>query len=130
MRERYLMSSSRFAVKLATAIGVGVLSVSAAFGAGKAINTKATLMDTMCGADMKSQADADKHTKACALDSHCAASGFGAVIDGTFHKFDAAGSEKAEALFKSTKKADHITAHVEGTLEDDGTIMVSKLTEE
>jgi hypothetical protein len=124
------MKSTKFAVSLATALGVGVLSVSAVFGAGKAISTKATLVDAMCGADVKSQADADKHTKQCALADSCASSGYGAFIDGKFHKFDASGNEKAEALFKATKKGDHITAHVEGTLEDDGSIMVSKLTEE
>src|SRR4051794_25189547 len=90
---------------------------------------KGTLIDQMCGAS-SSQADADTHTRDCALMEHCLASGYGVVVDGKFHKFDAAGSKQAEAILRSTKKADHITATVEGVEQKDGSIAVTKITEE
>lgn len=124
------MKLSRLALSLATAFAAVVLSVSAAFAADTPLNAKGTLMDVMCGSGVKSQAEADKHTRKCALMDHCAASGFGVVIDGKFHKFDAEGSKQAEAILKSSTKVDHLTATVEGTMLDDGSIKVSKITPE
>ena len=94
-----------------------------------AIKTTGTLIDVMCGAEA-TQADADAHTPECALMTHCLASGFGIMIDGKFHKFDAEGNKLAADLFRTTKKKDHITATVEGTELADGSIKVAKLTAE
>jgi len=93
------------------------------------IKTTGTLIDTMCGANA-TQADADAHTRECALMEHCLASGFGMIIDGKFHKFDAAGDKLAAEIFRTTTKKDHITATVEGIEQHDGSIKVEKLTAE
>ena len=119
-------------MRIAIAILAAVLAAPAVFAAvhEQAINAKGTIVDAMCGPDMKTQADADKHERSCALMDHCREAGYGIVIDGKFHKFDAEGSKQAEALLRASEKADHITATVEGTLEHDGSIKVAKLTAE
>jgi hypothetical protein len=118
------------AIRTAVAVALFALTTSVfAAGGAEPIHAKGTLVDAMCGADIKSQDEADAHTRACALNSHCAASGFGIVVDGKFHKFDAEGNKKAEAIFKATDKKDHIAATVDGTLESDGSITVKSLDE-
>jgi len=72
---------------VAAALVALVLTAGAAFAKDTPLNAKGTIVDVMCGADMTSQADADAHTKKCALSARCVTSGFGAVIDGKFHKF-------------------------------------------
>ena len=91
------------------------------------INKTGVLLDVMCS-EGATQESAAKHTAKCALMDHCAKSGYGIVIDGVFHKFDAEGNKQAEAIFRSTKKASNITATVEGTLQHEGDITVTKLT--
>ncbi len=123
----------RFALSLLASVAL-LASVSlagaTAVRADAPFNAKGTLVDVMCGEGMKTQADADGHKRACALSERCASSGFGVFVGGTFHKFDDAGNKQAEAIFKSSKKMDHVTAAVEGTLLDDGTIEVTKITAE
>jgi hypothetical protein len=81
------------------------------------------LMDKNCSGKMKGTPDA--HTTSCAL--KCAGSGYGVITaDGTFVPFDKAGSEKALALLKGTKKADHLRVDVSGELKD-GAIAVASL---
>jgi hypothetical protein len=116
------------AAALAFLLTVGIPA--AVFAQTESIKASGTLMDAMCAGDVKTQADADAHTRDCGLMTHCAASGYGIVIDGKFHKFDAEGSKKAEAIFRSTKKTDHITATIEGTLQQNGNITVTTLTAE
>ena len=122
------MKLSKMSLSVAVALVAVVFSISAAFAHEMQINTKGTLVDVMCSADVKTQADADNHTRECALMDACVKSGYGIVIDGKFHKFDAEGSKQAEAIFRSTKKTDHITATVEGTMLHDGSIAVTHLT--
>jgi hypothetical protein len=123
---RFSKSSGTFAAALVAV----VLAASAAFAGETPITAKGTLVDVMCSADIKTQADADNHTRECALMDSCVKSGYGIVIDGKFHKFDAEGSKQAEAIVRSTKKEDHITATVVGTTLDDGSIRVKTLTAE
>jgi len=122
------MKLSKISLSVAVALVAAVISVSAAFANETKINGKGTLVDVMCSADVKTQADADNHTRDCALMDACVKSGYGIVIDGKFHKFDAEGSKQAEAIFRSTTKKDHITATVEGAIQDDGSIHVMHLT--
>ena len=71
------------------------------------------LVDAMCASKDAVKADPDSHTTKCAI--QCQKSGYGIMApDGTFLKFDAAGSEKASAALKATKKTDHLRATVEG----------------
>jgi hypothetical protein len=92
------------------------------------IDATGILMDVMCSKGV-TQESAAKHTRECGLMEHCVSSGYGIVIAGTFHKFDAEGNKQAEAIFRATKKASNITARVEGTLQHEGDITVTKLTE-
>ena len=75
-----------------------------------------TLVDAMCGAGIKANPDA--HTTECAL--HCGAEGMGLLTsDGTFLKFDDAGTKQALAVLKATKKKDHLRATVVGERKGD-----------
>ncbi len=75
-----------------------------------------TLVDAMCAASIKANPDA--HTTECAL--HCGADGMGLLTaDGTFLKFDDAGTRQALAVLKATKKKDHLRATVVGELKGD-----------
>jgi hypothetical protein len=83
-----------------------------------------SLMDAGCSAKKEKMANPDAHARACAL--QCAKTGYGAVVDGKFVKFDAKGNEIAkEALLKSDKK-DHLRVTIKGELKD-GVIQVSSL---
>jgi len=75
-----------------------------------------TLVDAMCAASIKANPDA--HTIECAL--HCGAQGMGLLTaDGTFLKFDEAGTKQALAELKATKKKDHLRATVVGEISGD-----------
>ena len=75
-----------------------------------------TLVDAMCAASIKANPDA--HTTECAL--HCGAEGMGLLTaDGTFLKFDPAGTKQALAELKATKKKDHLRATVVGVRSGD-----------
>jgi len=70
-----------------------------------------TLVDAMCAGNIKDNPDA--HTRDCAL--HCGADGMGLLTaDGTFLKFDDAGTKQALAVLKATNKKDHLRATVVG----------------
>ena len=84
-----------------------------------------TLMDGMCAAKPDKMADPDGHERSCALS--CSKSGFGAIIDGKFVKFDSKGNKLAAKALDKTKKKDHIRATVKGDMKDD-VIHVSALT--
>jgi hypothetical protein len=80
------------------------------------------VVDKMCAVGMVKKGPkvamekAMKHTKACALEDDCAASGYGLVMDGKFFKFDERGDKlAAEYLNKTTKKRD-LLVDVKGTL--------------
>lgn len=84
-----------------------------------------SLMDSSCAAKKGSLENPDGHARSCAL--QCAKSGYGAVVNGKFVKFDSKGSDLAkEALQKSAKK-DHLRATVNGEMKDNE-IHVSSLT--
>jgi len=86
--------------------------------------TSAPLVDQNCSAKFTLR-DADTHTRSCALS--CASSGFGILTaDGKFLKLDDAGSKKALAALKGSKKPDHLRATVTGEVAND-TIKVESL---
>jgi hypothetical protein len=84
---------------------------------------KGYLIDKMCGSGMakkapdQAMASAAKHTKDCAMEEGCAASGYGLMMDGTWAAFDEAGSKKAAEYLKKTKAKDHLYIAVSGTME-------------
>ncbi|HSP15306.1 MAG TPA: hypothetical protein VLV78_11190 [Thermoanaerobaculia bacterium] len=83
------------------------------------------LMDASCAAKKDVMAHPENHKKGCAL--QCSKSGYGAIVDGKFVKFDKKGDELAVEALKKSDKKDHLTANVTGELKD-GTIEVSALT--
>jgi hypothetical protein len=86
--------------------------------------TSAPLIDQNCSTKYTLK-DADTHTRGCALS--CASSGFGILTsDGKFLKFDDAGSKKALAALKGSKKSDHLRATVTGEVAND-TITVQSI---
>jgi 3-hydroxymyristoyl/3-hydroxydecanoyl-(acyl carrier protein) dehydratase len=83
---------------------------------------KGYLVDKMCATGMVKSGDAKKatekamkHTKACALEDDCRASGYGLVIDAKFRKFDEAGDKMAVDYLTKSKKKDNFLVDVEGT---------------
>ena len=73
----------------------------------------------------KVAADADAHTRDCAL--MCEKSGFGIVTaDKKFLKFDAEGNAKVLAELKASDKKDHLRVNVSGDVQGD-TIKVTSV---
>src|SRR5271170_3074958 len=74
------------------------------------------VVDVACS--KKVAADADSHTRDCAL--MCKESGFGIVTaDKKFLKFDADGNAKIAAALKASDKTDHLRVNVSGDVEGD-----------
>lgn len=85
--------------------------------------SKAAMVDSMCA--IKVKADPDKHTRECAI--QCATGGYGILAsDGSYLKFDQAGNERAAAILKASKAADHLRVTVTGDRKGD-TIAVASL---
>jgi hypothetical protein len=70
---------------------------------------------------------AEAHTRQCALMPECQKSGYGVfTYDNKFLKFDEAGSRKALALLRASKKEDDLKVEVSGEIQGD-TIKVANL---
>ena len=105
---------------------------------GKKSEAKATslhgyVVDHMCAKGMVKKGNpmerAAKHTKECALEEACAASGYGLLYgDGKWIKFDEAGDKLAMAMFEKSKKDKDFMADVTGEMKGD-TFIVASLTE-
>ena len=75
-----------------------------------------SVIDVSCS--KKAAADADAHTRDCALT--CAKSGFGILTkDQRFLKFDAAGNAKIIEALKASDKKDHLRVNVDGDVQGD-----------
>ncbi len=96
------------------------------FAQGKSAKTtsnktiKGYLMDSMCATMAVSKGPkvamekAEKHSKSCALEDDCEASGYGVMSEGKFIKFDKKGDKDALALLNKTDKKNHIMIEVTG----------------
>lgn len=87
---------------------------------------KGFLADQMCGSGFTKSGDpkiaaakAKKHTKDCALEDNCKASGFGLVIGAKFYKFDGAGDKLALDYLTKTKKTNNLWVEVKGSADGD-----------
>jgi hypothetical protein len=106
---------------LASLLALGLMAAPA-FAATESFND-VSVVDVACS--KKVAADADSHTRECAL--ACQKSGFGIVTaDKKFLKFDDAGNAKVLAALKGSTKADHLRVNVNGDVEGD-TIKVSSV---
>jgi hypothetical protein len=83
-----------------------------------------SLMDAACSTKKEAMAVPEQHTKHCAM--QCSKSGYGAVVDGKFVKFDKHGDELASEAIKNTDRKDNLRADITGELKD-GKIAVTKL---
>jgi len=95
-------------------LALGLLA-SPAFAETKSFND-VSVVDVSCS--KKAAANADAHTRACAL--ACEKSGFGILTaDGQFLKFDADGNAKIAEALKASKKTDHLRVNVNGDVQGD-----------
>ena len=90
------------------------------------------LVDAMCGKKMalkdKPMEKAAAHTKDCAMNDACAASGFGVLSDGKYYKFDTDGSAKAKQVLEQSSREDNLYVQVTGTVQD-STMTVATISE-
>lgn len=102
-------------------IGLFVVAAVAVSGmAQKAITWEGYLADKMCGSKMtgeKGAARAEKHTKDCALEDGCKASGYGLVTGGAYVKFTDASDAKAVEFLETKAPESNIYVKVTGTLD-------------
>jgi hypothetical protein len=94
---------------------------------------KGYVVDASCAKDMAGKEDvmtkAANHTKKCALEDMCAASGYGVFSDGKWYKFDEAGDKQAKELVEKTSKTKEIAVEVKGK-KGDGTMAVTSIKEQ
>ena len=81
------------------------------------------VVDAMCAKGMAKKDNpmekAELHTKQCALEEGCAASGFGVFSDGKWYKFDEKGDMAAIELIKASKAEKAIMVEVAGEMKGD-----------
>jgi hypothetical protein len=93
---------------------------------------KGYLADKMCGSGFTKSGDpkiaaakAKKHTRDCALEDNCQASGFGLIIGAKYHKFDGGGDKIALDYLQKSKKSNNLWVEVKGTANGDDINVVS-----
>lgn len=90
------------------------------------------LVDNACAGKMekagakKAMEKAKNHTKDCALQDACKASGYGLMSKGKFYKFDEKGDKLAGEYFDKTKKEKDFWVDVKGSM-DGNTIKVESI---
>ena len=98
----------------------------------KPVTLKGYVVDQMCAGKMamkdNAMEKAEGHSKDCALDDHCAASGFGIFSGGKYYKFDEKGSATAKSLIEKSNREKALYFVAKGTLGDD-TITLTSLKE-
>jgi hypothetical protein len=101
--------------KLALFIGSWTIFAMPVFAATETFQD-VSVVDVNCSA--KVAADADSHTRACAL--KCAASGYGIITQNKqFLKFDAEGNAKITQALTASDKKDHLRVDVTGDVQGD-----------
>ncbi len=90
------------------------------------------VVDAMCAKGMMKKDNAmekaAKHTKECALEEGCAASGFGLFSNGKYYKFDESGDKKAKDVIEKSSTEKGLMVDVTGKMEGDK-IMVASIAE-
>jgi hypothetical protein len=98
----------------------------------EAMTMSGYVVDAMCAKGMAKKKNvmeaAAKHTKACALEEECAASGYGIFSDGKWYKFDEAGDRQAKEWIEKTELEKGLMITVSGTMEGD-MLMVSSISD-
>ena len=90
------------------------------------------VVDAMCAKGMMKKEDpmskAATHTKECALNEDCAASGFGVFSGGKYYEFDESGDKMAKEMIEKSATEKGLMADVTGKMEGDK-IMVASIAE-
>jgi len=91
------------------------------------------VVDAMCAKGMAKKESpmdaASKHTKECALEEGCAASGFGVFSEGKWYKFDENGDKMAKYLIVKSKTEKGLVVEVTGDMKDN-VLVVSSIKEQ
>jgi hypothetical protein len=136
-RSPQFTSLRRLSVSVRLSLCVPALLASFA-GVACAAQVKGILIDQMCSSKAEvrivsgprlegGMIVAEAHTRECALMPACQKSGYGVfTYDNKFLKFDEAGSRKALAALKASKKEDDLKVEVTGEIQGD-TIKVASL---
>lgn len=110
---------------------MSVLALLACAAAAPAAQVQGMLIDQMCSSKAEvrivsgprlegGMIVAEAHTRECALMPACQKSGYGVfTYDNKFLKFDEAGSRKALALLRASKKEDYLKVEVTGEIQGD-----------
>lgn len=111
------------------------LLLAASTGAAKDTSTVALsgyVVDQMCAKGMAAKANvmekAAAHTRACALEEACAASGYGIFSEGKYYPFDEKGNATAKSLLEKSKRTAGMYFEAAGKLTD-GKLIVSTMKE-
>jgi hypothetical protein len=114
--------TGRFASALLAMVFASFALLAQESSGAKETSFKGFLADKMCASGFIKSGDpkiaaakAKKHTKDCALEDNCKASGFGLVIGAKFYKFDDAGDKLALDYLTKTKKTNNLWVEVKGT---------------
>ena len=89
----------------------------------QAVTMQGYVVDAMCAKGMAGKETTMKkaagHTKDCALEKECAASGYGLFSDGKWYKFDAAGDKLAKDMIEKSSREKGLAFEVAGTMSGD-----------
>jgi hypothetical protein len=89
----------------------------------RAVTMQGYVVDAMCAKGMAGKETTMKkaagHTKDCALEKECAASGYGLFSEGTWYKFDAAGDKQAKEMIEKSSREKELAFEVSGTMSGD-----------
>jgi hypothetical protein len=98
----------------------------------KEVVLRGYVVDAMCGEAWArkgtGEEKAAKHSKACALNEHCSASGYGVFSGGRWMKFDGRGDRKAKAAIEKSPKDRGHYFEIHGVA-DGQTLQVASLKE-
>ena len=98
----------------------------------KPVTLKGYVVDQMCAGKMAMKENAMEkaggHSKECALDDHCAASGYGIFSGGKYYKFDEKGSATAKNLIEKSQREKGLYFEATGTV-GEGTMTLTSLKE-
>ncbi len=88
------------------------------------------VVDAMCAKGMMKNSEtsmkkAMAHSKECALDEQCTASGYGLMSDGKWYKFDEKGDALAKESISSSKTEKGLMYEVTGKMEGDKFVVAS-----
>lgn len=95
----------------------------------KAVTLHGYVVDAMCAKRMAGKATTMKkaaaHTKDCALEESCAASGYGLFSDNKWYKFDPSGDTMAKGLIEKSSREKELAFAVTGRVEGDKLVVAS-----